>query len=157
MKPNYKRLNFVDLLLILLTLSVISIFMIIYFNNSSKVDLIAKETVTLTLRVRNIPIKHASNIKNGDNVYLTTSEEHIGTVKYVSYDNETVEFLDKLTNTSTIYKSPDKKTALVLVDVKADLIDGDYYVGDQKLLKGNMLEAFVPLYSFSSTIVNIDV
>lgn len=156
MKSNHKRLNYVDLLLAIAIIIILTIFISTFFGNTSKVDFTAKETITVTMRIKDIPIKHAGLIKNGDDVFFSENEEAFGIVKYVSYDDETVEFLDKLTNTSTIYRAPDKKTALVLVEAEAEFTDGNYFINSKKIEKSDTAELFVPAYSFTATVVNID-
>lgn len=156
MNNSRKRLNYVDLLLALVALVLLSIFITINFKDSAQVDFSQKETVTLTLRVKNIPIKHSGLIKNRDTVYFSNSEESAGIIKYVSYDSETVEFLDKLTNTATTYKSPDKKTALILIESKADYINDEYLISGRKISVGDSLELYVPEFSFEATVINLE-
>ena len=156
MNNKNRKFNFVDVCLLLIALCVITVFLSMLFSGASKIDFTPKETITLTMRVRNIPIKHSSYIANGNEIYFADDESLLGTVKYASYDFETVEFTDKLTNTSTTYKAPDKKAALLLIEAKAEIKDGNFYVAGRKLEKADTVNLFVPSYSFTATIINIE-
>lgn len=156
MNNKSARINYVDIILFVLAAIIVAIFVFINFNGNSLLDFSQKDSVTLTLRVRDIPLKHSHLIKTGDTAYFSLDEQTLGKVKYVSYDAETVEFLDKLTNTSTIYKTPDKCTALLLVECEAVESDGAYMISDRKLSQGDIVDAFVSGYSFSATVIKIE-
>ncbi len=156
MKTNNRKINFVDVLLTVTLVIVLAVFVSVFFKNNSQIDFSKKEPITLTMRIKNIPIKHSGLIKSGDNVYFSENEKDLGKIKYVGYDSETVEFLDKLTNTSTTYKSPDKNTALILIEAQAELIDDDYVISGQTVRKSETVSAFVSTYAFDATIINIE-
>lgn len=156
MKSNHRILNYVDLLLAITAIIILTVFIAIFFKGHTQVDFTAKETITLTLRIKEIPIRHSGLIKNGENIYLTSSEKSFGIVKYISYDNETVEFIDKQTNASTIYKAPDKMTALLLVEATAEQVDGEYYISDTVVKKSDHIDLHSPSFAFTATVVNIE-
>ena len=156
MKTGNRRINYVDLLMAVVLISILVIFVSEIFRDSSRVDFTTKETVTLTLRVKDIPLKHSGLIRNGDTMYFADDEKELGKIKYVSYDSEKVEFLDKLTNASSIYNSPDRKTVLMLVDASAEKRQDGYYVSGKKISESNEIYAFVPAFSFTATVVNIE-
>jgi len=153
---NKPRINYVDIILFITAAVIIVIFSFISFDGSSQIDFTQKDTVTLTLRIRNIPLKHTQLIKNGDTACFTSDEQTLGKIKYVNYDDETVEFLDKFTNTSTVYKTPDKCTALLLVECEAVFENGVFTVSNKELKQGDSIEAFVPDYSFTATVIKIE-
>ncbi len=150
------RINYVDVILLAIAVVIVAVFAIANFGESSQVDFTRKDTVTLTLRIRNIPLKHSQLIKNGETAYFACDEQILGKIKYVNYDDETVEFLDKFTNTSTVYRTPDKCTALLLVECEAVLTDGVFTVSGRELQQGGSIEAFVPGYSFTATVIKIE-
>lgn len=156
MKSNQRRFNFVDLLLTVTAIIIISIFFTVFFKNSSQIDFTEKESVTVTLRVKDIPAKHSGIIKNADIICFSSDDEQLGSVKYINYDEETVEFLDKLTNTSAIYRAPDKRTALLLVDAMAENAGDMYTIAGKTLSKGDIIELYTPAFSFSATVVNVE-
>ncbi|MBQ7398942.1 MAG: DUF4330 family protein [Clostridia bacterium] len=156
MKNSHRGLNYVDILLLAASALVFAILISVFFKNSSQIDFSPKETITLTLKVKDVPIEHSKLIKADNTLYYADTERVFGKVKYASYSEETVEFVDKLTNTSAIYKSPDKQTALLLVEASAELIGKDFYVSDCKLAVGDAVELFAPAYSFSATVVKIE-
>ena len=145
---NNRKFNYVDFLIAVVSAFVLVIFLSEIFSNTSRIDFSPKETITLTLRIKDIPLKHSGLIKNGDNVFFADDGEALGKIKYISYDDETMEFLDKLTNASSIYKSPDKKTALMLVEISAEPRDDGYYISGVKVGKGDEIRAFVPCFRF---------
>ena len=156
MNNKSTRVNYVDIILLFVAVIIVAMFMFLNFDGNSQIDFSQKETVTLTLRIRNIPLKHSHLIKNGDMTYFASDEELLGKVKYVSYDDETVEFLDKLTNTSTIYKTPDKCTALLLLECEGTEADGVLSIGSRNIQQGDLVEAFVSNYSFSATVLKVE-
>ncbi len=150
------RINFVDIILFAIAFAIVTVFVLANFGDSAQIDFTQKDTVTLTLRIRNIPLKHSQLIENGDTAYFASDEQTLGKIKYVNYDVETVEFLDKFTNTSTVYKTPDKCTALLLVECEAVSAGGVFTVSGKELQQGSNIEAFVPGYSFTATIIKIE-
>lgn len=156
MKNNNRKLNYVDVLIAVVSVIVLVIFASEIFKNNSRFDFTPKEPITLTLKVKNIPLKHSGLLKNGDSVFFTENDEILGKIKYISYDHEMVEFIDKLTNASSIYKSPDKNTALMLVEANAEIKEDGYYISGVKVNKSDEVNAFVPAYSFDATVVNIE-
>ena len=156
MKSHNRKINFIDILLVVIILTVLAVFLKIFFEASTQIDVSQKEAVTVTLRIKDIPVKHSDLIKNGDTVFLFDSEKDFGTVKYVNYNSESVEFLDKLTNTSTIYKSPDKSTALLLIEAFAEAEKESFVISGITINKSDVISLFTPYYSFDATVINVE-
>lgn len=156
MNNKFWRINYIDVIIFVLAICIVSVLFIMNFQGKSQIDFSQKESITLTLRVRDIPLKHSHLIKNGDTVYFSDNEDVFGEIKFVSYDNDTIEFLDKLTNTSKIFKTPDKCSALLLLECDAKNSDGIYSVNGRRIELGDTIETFTPEFSFTSTILKIE-
>ena len=156
MKNKHTLFSFVDILLILFLFIVCAVFAAHNFNNNERFYFTPEYNISVTLRVKEMPKKYEDIIVIKDNLYLENKNESIGKIKYISFTNSSVEFLDKLTNTSAIYKSPDKIDMLISVDCNAVFADEKYYIDDIIFEAGETISISIPKYSFDATIIKIE-
>lgn len=156
MKKKYTLVNVVDVLLLLVLLVFVVITFYVNFGNGTRVDISQKEKLVVTLRVNQIPRKHEGKINSKDIVNFGSGMEKFGKVKAVNYVASSVEFIDKLTNTSSIYKSPDKTDVILSVECDASVDDDAYMINDENVSLGNVLSLSTPDYSFQATIIKIE-
>lgn len=156
---NRKRalISLVDIILVLIIIVFTVILSSLSFTESSRVDFSQKTPLTVTLRIKEIPRKHDSLIKANDSVCYSENISPFGKIKYVSYTNSSVEFLDKLTNTSAIYKSPDKLDVLFSIECEAIINEYENIIGGKAVKVGDSLNLSTPDYSFCATVINIEV
>lgn len=155
MKNKLWIINFVDIIILAVLVLAAIVLSNFFFADSAKIDFVPKQAVSLTLRVNDIPLKHDGLIRNGDTVYLENRNDGFGKIKRIDYSKATVEFTDKLTNTATTYKSPDKLNALILVECEALVTDdGNIFINDLPVQRGDMLQLCSPDYAFEATVIN---
>ena len=148
--------SFVDIILAALIFVFTATIATYNFKNNERFDFTVKESITLSLRVKEMPKKYEENVKLKDSVYLGDDTESIGKIKYVSFSNSSVEFLDKLTNTSAIYKSPDKVDMIISVDCEAVFQEGTFVINDTNVSAGDIIDVSTTGYSFKATVIKIE-
>lgn len=153
---KHSLINLIDIVLVLILIATVIVFSYLSFNGSERFDFAQKENLTLTMRVKDIPRKYEGLIKINDNVFCDALAEAFGKVKAVSYTNSSVEFLDKVTNTSSIYKSPDKLDVLMTVECEAHVENNAYVIGNVNVAIGDVLNISTPSFTFSATIIKIE-
>ena len=156
MKKKHTIFSFVDILLVVFIFTLTATLATYSFRNNERFDFATKESITITFRAKEMPKKYEDNIKIKDSLYFNDSSDSFGRIKYINFSNSSVEFLDKLTNTSSIYKSPDKIDMILSADCEAVITDGVYLVNDVTINTGDVVELSAPNYSFSATIIKIE-
>lgn len=153
---KHSLISLIDIILVLILILTVVVFSYLSFIGSERFDFTQKENLTLTMRVKDIPRKYEGLIKINDNVFCDALTDAFGKVKAVSYTNSSVEYLDKVTNTSSIYKSPDKLNILMTVECEAHVDSNTYVIGDVNVAVGDVLNISTPSFTFSATIIKIE-
>ncbi len=154
MENKKRKINIADIIILLVLAVGIIILIHLFFGSDSGFLKGEQNVLSYTIKLENVPVEYAGNIRVDDTVCDDKSGSVIGKITDVAYNKSSKSVYDKDARYYKQYTYPDKQDITVTLSTTASFSDGRYITDGFVIAAGKKVKFRVPELIFDGQIIS---